>query len=249
MYSFYGGQQGRTYHIVKTYPSIEAMNTDFESPNTEVMYHQYVLIDTTMVDGENNPLGNGIDDPDNGKLYRRGFDEAIYVGNIRGSTGNTADIIFTNATNVFTNTENTSTYEAQTHQASVNGDSLKSTYEILPSLSGGHTTFAISLDSPIPRFNTTISSKEYTEDPDSAITAIQNKPYNYNATFGIPNGVPGSKITNATVITINPIAKANNNQRLFGRILFSFNIILLVLFAKADSDISTLKENNLFQYI
>lgn len=74
MYSFYGGKQGRTYHIVKTFASIHDMVTHFQNGGqyVDVMYHEYVLIDTTRPEGDNPPLG--INDPENGCLYRRGFD-------------------------------------------------------------------------------------------------------------------------------------------------------------------------------
>lgn len=65
MNSFYGGQSGRTYHIVKRYKSINQMTTEFAKGGsyTEVNYGQYVLISTL---NKNND--------ENGLLFRRGFD-------------------------------------------------------------------------------------------------------------------------------------------------------------------------------
>lgn len=82
--SFYGGRSGFSFIIVKQYASIEEMINDFKKgPNfTEVHYDEHVLINT-----ENK------NDPDNGKIFRRGYnytDEnggAIYVGTIVGPAG------------------------------------------------------------------------------------------------------------------------------------------------------------------
>lgn len=68
MNSFYGGKQGRTYHIVKRYDSVELMVTAFKNGGacTEVNYGQYVLIDTVL-------NRNNRSERENGLLYRRGF--------------------------------------------------------------------------------------------------------------------------------------------------------------------------------
>lgn len=65
MYSFYGGKQGRTYNIVQRYDSIQKMIEAFSNGGayTQANYGQYVIIDTP---NKNNPQ--------NGILYRRGFD-------------------------------------------------------------------------------------------------------------------------------------------------------------------------------
>ena len=65
MESFYGGKQGRTYHIVKSYDTVQDMVTAFNSGGSyiEANYGQYVLIDT---------LSN--ENVQNGLLFRRGFD-------------------------------------------------------------------------------------------------------------------------------------------------------------------------------
>lgn len=68
MESFYGGKQGRTYNIVKRYDSVEDMLNCFKQGGnyTEVNYGEYVLIDTVLNEGKNS-------DPENGLLFRRGF--------------------------------------------------------------------------------------------------------------------------------------------------------------------------------
>ena len=68
MNSFYGGKQGRTYHIVARYNSVQQMVTQFQRGGdyTEVNYGQYVIIDTIGEEG-------GRSNPQNGLLFRRGF--------------------------------------------------------------------------------------------------------------------------------------------------------------------------------
>ena len=63
--SFYGGKQGRTYHLVEHFDTIQDMLDAFEQGGqyTDVNYGQYVIIDTKTKK-----------DPSNGIIYRRGFD-------------------------------------------------------------------------------------------------------------------------------------------------------------------------------
>lgn len=82
--SFYGGRPGFSFIIVKSFTSEEEMIANFQlGPDyTEVHYEEHVLINT---DDKN--------DPDNGKIYRRGYDYtndlggAIYIGSIVGPAG------------------------------------------------------------------------------------------------------------------------------------------------------------------
>lgn len=84
MYSFYGGRPGNSFIIIANYDSIEDMVTNFKKgPNyTDVHFDEYVIINTV---NKNNP--------DNGKIYKRGYDfnnemgGAEYVGTIVGPAG------------------------------------------------------------------------------------------------------------------------------------------------------------------
>lgn len=69
MSSFYGGKQGRTYHIVQRYDTVQQMVEAFSGGGayTDANYGQYVLIDTVLTQGRSSSLENGL-------LYRRGFD-------------------------------------------------------------------------------------------------------------------------------------------------------------------------------
>ena len=63
--SFYGGRKGSSFVIAKNYPDIRSMTIDFAKGNSflEVKYDEYVLINTI---NKNHP--------DNGKLFKRGYD-------------------------------------------------------------------------------------------------------------------------------------------------------------------------------
>ena len=84
MDSFYGGKPGVSFIIVRTYKTVEEMATYFkQGPSySTVHYDEHVLINT---ENKNNP--------ENGRIYRRGYDftnelgGAIYVGTIVGPAG------------------------------------------------------------------------------------------------------------------------------------------------------------------
>lgn len=69
MSSFYGGKEGRTYHIVQRYDSVHDMVNAFSGGGayTDANYGQYVIIDTVLNQGRSASKENGL-------LYRRGFD-------------------------------------------------------------------------------------------------------------------------------------------------------------------------------
>lgn len=84
MESFYGGKAGFSFIIVKSFSSVAEMVENFQKgpEYTAVHYDEHVLINT-----ENK------NDPDNGKVYRRGYDYtddlggAVYIGSIVGPAG------------------------------------------------------------------------------------------------------------------------------------------------------------------
>ena len=84
MYSFYGGRPGNSFVIITTYRSVAEMVTNFKKGvnYTAVHYDQHVMINTVNKN-----------DPDNGKIYRRGYDftndmgGAEYIGTIVGPAG------------------------------------------------------------------------------------------------------------------------------------------------------------------
>lgn len=84
MSSFYGGKEGRSFIIAKTFTSIAEMEELFKggSSYTDVHFDEYALINTVNKNDESN-----------GKVFRRGYDYgndrggAIYVGTIVGPAG------------------------------------------------------------------------------------------------------------------------------------------------------------------
>jgi hypothetical protein len=99
MESFYGGKKGASFVIAKSYKTVAAMEQDFSSDSSGVKYDEYVLINT-----ENKS------DSDNGKLYRRGYQGAEYVGTIVGPTGGSPQLTLTtidNAQNIYDKMQNT----------------------------------------------------------------------------------------------------------------------------------------------
>lgn len=87
MYSFYGGRPGAPFVIIKSFGSVSDMNDAFSggSGYTDVHYDQYVIIDTTDKNNENN-----------GKIYRRGYNGAEYIGQIVGPAGPAPNLVLTN---------------------------------------------------------------------------------------------------------------------------------------------------------
>ena len=84
MNSFYGGRPGNPFVIIATFSSKQEMIENFKlgAAYTAVHYDEHVLINTTNKN-----------DPDNGKIYRRGYDlnnglgGAEYIGTIVGPAG------------------------------------------------------------------------------------------------------------------------------------------------------------------
>ena len=84
MYSFYGGRPGNPFVIVTTFRSVDDMVNEFKKgpEYTAVHYDEHVMINTVNKN-----------DPNNGKIYRRGYDftndvgGAEYIGTIVGPSG------------------------------------------------------------------------------------------------------------------------------------------------------------------
>ena len=97
MYSFYGGPPGNPFVIITTFRSVEDMVTAFQSGSnyTVVHFNQYVMINTVNKN-----------DPDNGKIYRRGYDftnnmgGAELIGTIVGPAGKAPMLEMTTIENV-----------------------------------------------------------------------------------------------------------------------------------------------------
>ena len=109
--SFYGGRRGASFIIVKKYASIAEMTAAFSQGGDykTVNYGEYVLINT---ENKNNP--------DNGKVYRRGYGYneelggAIYVGQIVGPGGPAPQV----AMDTYNKVNNKSAQEGYTNRKS-----------------------------------------------------------------------------------------------------------------------------------
>lgn len=105
--SFYGGKQGFSFMIVKNFVSLDEMVNNFKlGPDyTIVHYDEYVLINS-----------KNKNDPNNGKIFRRGYDYtnflggAIYIGTIVGPAGPAPMLEFTTIEDVL-NKQNQEGYE------------------------------------------------------------------------------------------------------------------------------------------
>lgn len=103
MYSFYGGRPGNSFVIVTTFGDIQTMVNNFQQgPNyTEVHFDQHVMI--------NNPNKN---DPDNGKIFRRGYNfnnnmgGAEYIGTIIGPAGRAPELSLTTIADIQSKIQN-----------------------------------------------------------------------------------------------------------------------------------------------
>ena len=88
--SFYGGKQGRSFHIVERYDSVYEMVSKFQEGTnyTDVAFDEYVLIDTIL---NNNQKSN----PENGLLYRRGYNyqESFYFNDAEQRTLDREELI------------------------------------------------------------------------------------------------------------------------------------------------------------
>jgi hypothetical protein len=97
MESFYGGRQGASFVLVKSFGSKAEMVSAFKQGGsyTAVHYDEYVIINS---ENKNNA--------DNGSVYRRGYDYtnslggAIYVGTIVGPSGRAPQLEVTNEAGV-----------------------------------------------------------------------------------------------------------------------------------------------------
>ena len=78
MDSFYAGLPGTPFILKQRFPSKQAMIDEFKKQEeyTDVFYGEYCIIDTVNKSH-----------PDNGKIYRRGYSEPEYIGQVVGPSG------------------------------------------------------------------------------------------------------------------------------------------------------------------
>lgn len=78
MDSFYAGLPGTPFILKQRFPSKQAMIDEFKKQEkyTDVFYGEYCIIDTVNKSH-----------PDNGKIYRRGYSDPEYIGQVVGPSG------------------------------------------------------------------------------------------------------------------------------------------------------------------
>ena len=120
------GERGQPFRIEKTYPSIKAMNDDFETCGLE--------------NGALAGIVSSVDDPDNAKLFAKGETEWIFIVDMSGATGiqgpqgiqgfkgNSLSAAFTGTTLVVTEKDyNNATVNSTS--SNLKGDSVKGEFE------------------------------------------------------------------------------------------------------------------------
>ena len=119
MYSFYGGRPGNSFIIITSFPSVQDMITKFKKgpAYSDVHFDEHVIINT-----------NNKNDPDNGKIFRRGYnytakDEngndtggAIPIGQIVGPAGPAPTLFLDNYDTV----ENKKTFDPTINSEKIN---------------------------------------------------------------------------------------------------------------------------------
>ena len=242
MSSFYGGKQGRTYHLVTNYGSVQEMVTQFAKGGsyTEVNYGQYVIIDTPSKE-----------DPENGCIYRRGFNYkeqstnsiqnpgagAIYIGKISGPTGKTPDIAATATVNT------TATAISISHEE--------------PSRDGVGNITTANLKFTFPAYSlSTARVESVAPDQPPSVTVEPNStnPFAPIATIQVPVGRHGNSIDNVTLnndgsITANITTYAKDNSSTttaasIGSIIYPESIAISTVEGKEGDIIQTFVDNS-----
>ena len=226
MYSFYGGRPGNSFVIITTYESVADMVSNFKlGPDySAVHYDEHVMINTVNKN-----------DPDNGKIYRRGYDfnnemgGAEYIGTVVGPAGKAPMLELTTITDVaskhaaegFDERSGSGRY-ALTNESLVPGktqsgeynDAITWAYYSMRDENGEDSTAYIGFTFPytVIEFETVgvspYDNAEHYIDASSAIRIDdQTHPFYEKWRLNIPKGIKGSSVANLTVET--PTASSN----------------------------------------
>lgn len=224
--SFYGGPQGASFVITQNFATVADMQSAFSKGTSIANIGEYVLIDTK---NKNNP--------DNGKIYRRGQDNTpIYIGQIVGPSGDAPALALENYSTTEADTEGKTEEEKaiehyMTGEVSVDNNSLvpgKDGEEFNDSIKWiGYTIkkednseSVVHLGIKIPYLTIETKSKSvkpYNENGEyiDKVAAIrdddQTHPFYHRILFNIPKGIKGDTFKNLEIVTIN-----ENNYNDFG---------------------------------
>lgn len=217
MYSFYGGRPGNSFVIVTTFRSVADMVEAFSrgSDYTAVRFDEHVMINSSNKN-----------DPDNGKIYRRGYDfndemgGAEYIGTVAGPAGDAPQLgmaTISEINNMVTQegfeekrTEGSYTVTNASLVPGKNGntynDSISWATYSFKDPDGTETTAYIGFTFPY-----SVIDFETTDIPSTAQSSVtriddQTHPFYEKWRFSIPRGSKGDSFSNLQVIT------ANNND-------------------------------------
>lgn len=211
-YSFYGGRQGASFILAKSYKTIQSMNDDFAKLNCAVNYGEYVIIDT---ENKNHS--------DNGKVYIRQEDGTqLYIGQIVGPAGPAPDVEILSGTTAVKNqwdslgmtaTEETdqfghTIYKTENNDEfgeyvvnnvqTVNGryeSDIKCSYQKIKKASGEETTVFLGFTFPVPYFFISqVVSTDWNNSAEVTILEDGVNAFKHGLRFVIPKGAPGDVI-------------------------------------------------------
>lgn len=235
MYSFYGGRQGASFIIVRTYSTVAEMTNYFkQGPNyTTVHYDEHVLINT---ENKNNP--------ENGRIYRRGYDftnelgGAIYVGTIVGPAGRApmlelttmADVDSKQASEGFDIRKGSGSYSpvdgniipGKTADGTFN-DEIQWNYCSIRNENDEDSTAYIGFKIPYtvveftantvsPYYNRSNQTDNFTNQNLSDRTDDASHPFYESWNFSIPKGIKGDTLKNFRVMTADDSISAYEGQ-------------------------------------
>lgn len=235
MYSFYGGRQGASFIIVRTYSTVAEMANYFkQGPNyTTVHYDEHVLINT---ENKNNP--------ENGRIYRRGYDftnelgGAVYVGTIVGPAGRApmlelttmADVDSKQATEGFDIRKGSGSYgpvdgniipgktadgtfndEIQWNYCSIRNENDEDSTAYI-GFKIPYTVIEFTANTVSPYYNRSNQTDDFVNQNLSNRTDDASHPFYESWNFSIPKGIKGDTLKNFRVMTADSSISAYDGQ-------------------------------------
>lgn len=221
MYSFYGGRPGNPFIIITTYETIGEMIENFKlGPGyVEVHYDEHVMINNT-----------NRNDPNNGKIFRRGYDftndmgGAEYIGTIIGPAGmapmlemgTVSDINGKSIIQGYTERKSSGNYTVSNASLvpgkvsdSIFNDSISWSCYSMRDAAGNDTTAYIGFVFPYPviEFETRAVdpyvNNRYTDTSAATRADDRTHPFYQKWRISVPKGVKGTSLKNLRVITAN----------------------------------------------
>lgn len=189
MQSFYGGRKGESLIIVKSFDSINSMNAFFnEGANTlrEVGYGEHVIINT--VNRSN---------PENGKLFRRGFEGAELVAQIVGPQGPAPETEIVDY-NSLSNYDGSGSWSLANNLVSgKTNDDIKYRWMNVEDEFGNYIGMQIGFKIPYTAFD--FESEKGSAYDNTMVTLLEEKPFYSKWKITIPEGIHGIDSSNIEI--------------------------------------------------